>query len=46
MGVSLIYLTKTQYQFKRFTISYYISVFTIQRSKYKNLYFEKTYKRS
>ena len=33
-------------QFKIFTISYYISVFTIQRSKYKNLYFEKTCKLS
>ena len=32
MDVSLIYLTKTQYQFKMFTISYYMSVFTIQRS--------------
>ena len=31
---------------KIFTISYYILVFTIQRSKYKKFYFEKTCKLS
>ena len=46
LGRFLDLFNKNTISVKIFTTSYYISVFTIQRNKYKNFYFEKTCKLS